>query len=315
MQMTMYNTSSRRPPALPVAGASVAVAHRFRLRPAHDPVQQDLATHAGERPPWRSSSCSTRSPKDRTFFDDDPQAELDGAWARRQTTSPTRTAWDRTRRGVAARHLGDHPRLREGGRRRHLHDRHRRGERHGLEGLDGRERRPGCKATSRRCRDVQTRDELTKVLTSLLYRVTVHGAGSLDPVGQPGAVVRRRTSRRVSRAPPFPSRALKLSHAELLAAPAAHRHHRRDDDLLLHVRLLPAVRAADPERRHQRPTRTSRRRRPTATRRCSSTEQDIENFVDDVRPGRGTRRLRGSAGQPAGPLPSYAENQVRAVAS
>jgi hypothetical protein len=33
--------------------------------------------------------------------------------------------------------------------------------------------------------DVKTRDELTKVLTSLLYRVTVHGAGSLTPSVNP----------------------------------------------------------------------------------------------------------------------------------
>jgi hypothetical protein len=34
-------------------------------------------------------------------------------------------------------------------------------------------------------KDVTTRDELTELLTSLLYRVTVHGAGSLSPSVNP----------------------------------------------------------------------------------------------------------------------------------
>ena len=42
------------------------------------------------------------------------------------------------------------------------------------------------KATCKGCRrTIQTRAELAKVLTSILYRVTVHGAGSLNPAVNP----------------------------------------------------------------------------------------------------------------------------------
>ena len=50
--------SSRRPRAPAVARASVAASHRFRFRPAHDPVSEDLPTHAGQRPP-----CARQAPR------------------------------------------------------------------------------------------------------------------------------------------------------------------------------------------------------------------------------------------------------------
>ena len=49
---------SRRPRAPAVAGASVAASHRFRFRPAHDPVSEDLPAHAGQRPP-----CARQAPR------------------------------------------------------------------------------------------------------------------------------------------------------------------------------------------------------------------------------------------------------------
>jgi hypothetical protein len=63
---------------------------------------------------------------------------------------------------------------------------------------------------------IETRDELTALLTSLLYRVTVHGAGSLTPTVNPGLAF-------ISNFPPclqstdIPDPDVKLSHKELLA--------------------------------------------------------------------------------------------------
>ena len=58
-------------------------------------------------------------------------------------------------------------------------------------------------------------------------------------------------------------------------------------------------RAADPERRRTTAgARTSTPSQSACNRRCSSTGSDIHDFVDDIRRGRGTRRLRGSAGAP-----------------
>ena len=98
--------------------------------------------------------------------------------------------------------------------------------------------------------EVETRDDLTKVLTSLLYRVNAHGAWNPGPGGQPGARLRRDLPALPPERRHYRARHSGRPHEGPAASPAAHRHHRRDDDLLLHVRLLPAVRAAHPERGH-----------------------------------------------------------------
>ena len=137
--------------------------------------------------------------------------------------------------------------------------------------------------------DVQTRDELTKVLTSLLYRVNAHGGGTLTPSVNPVLGF-------VANFPPC------LQNADIpepgtpcsgpAGAPAAYRYVRRDDDLLLHVRLLASERAADPERGITAdpyfPPSTTR-----ATRRCSSS--DRTSRTSSTRTSRtGTWRLRGT---------------------
>ena len=97
---------------------------------------------------------------------------------------------------------------------------------------------------------IETRDELTALLTSLLYRVTVHGAGSLTPTVNPALAF-------ISNFPPclqstdIPEPNVKLSPQRPARATAEHGDVRRDDDVLLHVRLHGSVRAGDPEGRRQ----------------------------------------------------------------
>ena len=287
--------SSRRPRAPAVAGTSVAASHRFRFRPAHDPLSEDLPAHAGQRPPCarqapRPVRCESHVPRRR------PARRARGAWTRERGLHEEQGLGPVPAGGVADRRLEDHSRLREGGRRRHLQVRRRREERQGLEGLDGCERRPVARQPQGAAGRRNARRPHESAHESPVSRQRARGWNP-GPGGQPGARLRRDLpavppERRHHRA-----RHSGRPHEGPAASPAAHRHHRRDDDLLLHVRLLPAVRAADPDRGHQGGAPLPAVAERSATRRCSSTGRtSTTSSTPSSRTG--TRRLRGSAGHP-----------------
>ena len=74
MQMTMYNHLPADHVLRPLLEPQSQSSHRFRFRPAHDPLSEDLPAHAGQRPPCarqaprpvrcegRTSSATTRTP-------------------------------------------------------------------------------------------------------------------------------------------------------------------------------------------------------------------------------------------------------------
>ena len=91
---------------------------------------------------------------------------------------------------------------------------------------------------------VNTRTALEKVLTSLLYRITVHGISRMNATANPSLTF----------TPNFPIacnartflRRMRRSTRRRSQLPAEHGDHRRGDQLLFHLRLLAAVRAVHP---------------------------------------------------------------------
>ena len=191
MQMTMYNTPSRRPQALLAAGAPVAVAHRLRFRPPHVPVGPDLATHAGARlhvapqaarQVRRRPTVHRRRPAERAFC----------AWVRRQRLhrEPEYALGCVSRGGEPPRDLGDHRGVRDRGRQRPLPDRRRRGERHGPAGVDEGGR---CHGSREHPRHPADRPDARRAHGSAHeHALPNHRARGRkhQPGGEPGAVVR-----------------------------------------------------------------------------------------------------------------------------
>ena len=186
--------------------------------------------------------------KGRTFLGDDPQAELNARGLDKADFSKNDGLGPVPTGGVAARGLEHHVRVRGGGRRRCLYEQQRGGGRHRPEGVDGCVRRP----VARQPQVVSGRHDARRA-HERAHEPPVPGQRARgwnpDPVGLPGARLRRELpavspERRHSRAGHFGE------PCGAAPVPAEHRHLRRDDDVLLHVRLLGAIRAADSERRH-----------------------------------------------------------------
>ncbi len=95
---------------------------------------------------------------------------------------------------------------------------------------------------------LKTKQQLIDLLTSLLHRVTAHGASSLTPSVNPALSF-------VPTLPPclqsdkIPALGHTPEQRRTVCTPSSHRHHRCSDQLLLHLRLHQAVRSVHPGRR------------------------------------------------------------------
>jgi hypothetical protein len=153
---------------------------------------------------------------------------------------------------------------------------------------------------------VQTQDELTEVLTSVLYRITVHGAGSINPAVNPALSF-------VSNFPPclqqaaIPDPNAKLTTQQLL-------------DLLPHTGTIggmttfyftfvyspPYKRLIPKEGAAYKPYFPATQ--PNSNKALVAYRTGIQNFVGEYAVA-WNETLAGILGQPAGPLPVYGKNQ------
>ncbi len=109
-----------------------------------------------------------------------------------------------------------------------------------------------------------SREALQQVLTSMVYRIVVHGSSRMNATANPALTF-------VANFPPClqdandPGAGCQARHQGAAGLPAQDRHDRPDGDVLLHLCVLGALRAADPGRR--------RRGRPVLSRRPGRSAQ------------------------------------------